>query len=150
MRQQVVDIAHEGHQAIAKCKQYLRSKLWFPGLDKMVEEKVEGCRGCQATTYTPTRDLLKPTELPDRPWQKLDMDFWGPLPSGEHILVMIDEYSRYPELDFVRSTGAKAVVPHIDRVFATHGIPERVKTDGGTPFNGTDSHEYKIYMKWTG
>ena len=124
MRQQVVDIAHEGHQAIVKCKKYLRSKLWFPGLDKMVEEKVEGCRGCQATTYTPTRDPLKPTELPESPWQKLDMDFWGPLPSGEYILVIIDEHSRYPEVEFVSSTAAKAVVPHIDRVFATHGIPE--------------------------
>ena len=68
MRQQVVDIAHEGHQAFIKWKQYLCSKLWFSGLEKMVEEKVEveGCRGCQATTYTPTRDPLKPTELPDR------------------------------------------------------------------------------------
>ena len=78
------------------------------------------------------------------------MDFWGPLPNGEHMLVMIYEYSRYPTVDFVNSTAAKAVIPHIDKSFSTHVFPETVKTDGGPPFNGTDSHDYKMYMKWEG
>ena len=31
------------------------------------------------------------------------------------------------------------------------GFPKRGQsTDGGPPFNGTDSHEYKVYMKWAG
>ena len=33
----VVKLAHEGHQGITKTKQYLRTRVWFPGLDKMVE-----------------------------------------------------------------------------------------------------------------
>ena len=78
------------------------------------------------------------------------MDFWGPLPSGEYLLVMIDKYSRYPAVEIVRSTSADAVVPHIDKVFSTHGFPERVLTDGGPPFNGTGSHPYYQYMKWAG
>ncbi len=65
----------------------------------------------------------------------------------EYLLVIIDEYSRYPELEFVRSTSAQAVIPHLDRVFSTYGFPEMVKTDGGPPFNG---HEYHQYMKWAG
>ena len=93
---------------------------------------------------------LKPTVLPERPWQHIDMDFWGPLPSGEHILIVIDEYSCYPEIEFVSSTGAKAVIPHIDKIFATHGFPEQVKTDGGPPFSGSENQEYQQYMKWAG
>ena len=150
LRQLVVDLAHEGHQGAVKCKQLLRAKVWFPGIDRMVEEKVAGCQGCQATTYTPTRDPLKPTKLPDGPWQAVDMDFWGPLPTGESLLVIIDEYSRYPEVEFVHSTSAEAVVPHIDKVFSAHGFPHRVKTDGGPPFNGTGTHLYQQYMKWAG
>ena len=146
----VVDIAHEGHQGTVKCKQVLRSKLWFPDLDKIIQAKVEQCQGCQATTYKPTWDPLKPIVLPVWPWQHIDMDFCGPLPSGEHILVVIDEYSHYPEIEFVSSTGAKAVIPHIDKIFTTHGFPEQVKTDGGPPFNGSKSHEYQQYMKWAG
>ena len=29
-------------------------------------------------------------------------------------------------------------------------LPEQVKTDGGPPFNGSESHEYQQYMKWAG
>ena len=150
LQKHIVDIAHDGHQGTVKCKQLLQSKLWFPDLDKMIQAKVEQCQGCQATTYKPTRDPLKPTVLPERPWQHIDMDFWGPLPSGEHILVVIDEYSRYPKIEFVSSTGAKAVIPHIDKIFSTHRFPEQVKTDGGPSFNGSESHEYHQYMKWAG
>ena len=30
LRQVIVDLAHEGHQGVVKCKQLLRSRLWFP------------------------------------------------------------------------------------------------------------------------
>ena len=60
---------------------------------------------------------------------------------------MIDEYTRYPEVEFTKSTSVQAV---IDRVFSTHGFPDSVKTDGGPPFNGSGSHEYQVYMKWAG
>ena len=150
LRQMVVDNAHEGHQGIVKCKKLLRAKVWFPGMDAMMEKKVNNCIACQATTYQPTRDPLKPTELPDGPWQYVDMDFWGPLPSGESILVMIDPYSRYPEVEFCHSTSAAAVVPKMDKVFSTHGFPEKSKSDGGPPFNGGDTHYFKQYMKWAG
>ena len=150
LRQMVVDNAHEGHQGIVKCKKLLRAKVWFPGMDAMMERKVNNCIACQATTYQPTRDPLKPTELPDGPWQYVDMDFWGPLPSGESILVMIDPYSRYPEVEFCHSTSAVAVIPKLDKVFSTHGFPEKSKSDGGPPFNGGDTHYFKQYMKWAG
>lgn len=73
------------------------------------------------------------------------MDFWEPLPSGEYLLVIID--SRYPEVEFFRSISAQAVIPHLDRIFSTHGFPEMAKTDGGPPFNG---HAYHQYMQWAG
>lgn len=48
------------------------------------------------------------------------------------------------------STSAKAVVPHIDRIFSQFGFPETIKTDGGPPFNGLESHPFKQYMQWAG
>jgi len=80
LQQQCVELAHEGHQGETKTKKLLRSKVWFPKLEKRVEEKVQGCLGCQATTSVPQRDPLQPTELPNGPWEKINMDFWGPLP----------------------------------------------------------------------
>ena len=101
--------------------------------------------------YTaPNRDPLQPTFLPNRPWHKLDADFWGPLPNGNYIYVLIDQYSRYPIVDFTTSILPKDLVPIIDKVVATQGFPDTVKTDRKRPFNGNDSHQYQMYMKWTG
>ena len=147
LRNLVVDLAHEGHQGVVKCKRLLRAKVWFPQMDKMVERKVSGCRGCQASTRTVTRDPLRPSPLPERVWQHVDMDFWGPLPSGEYLLVVIDEYSRYPVVEITHSTSGTSVIPVLDKVFSTHGFPDTVKTDGGPPFNGND---FGMYLRWAG
>ena len=38
------------------------------------------------------------SELPDYPWQQLSLDFFS-LPSGEELLVLIDDFSRFPEVE---------------------------------------------------
>ena len=40
LRDKVVKLAHEGCQGITKTKEYLSTRLWFPGLDKLVEARV--------------------------------------------------------------------------------------------------------------
>jgi hypothetical protein len=51
------------------------------------------------------------------------MDFCGPFPLGEYLFIEIDAYSRFPEVDIVRSASASAIIPKLDRILATHGIP---------------------------
>ena len=70
------------------------------------------------------------------------MDFYGPLPSGEFLLVVIDRYSRSPEEEVVRSTKASCVIPKLDRIFAVHGIPIVIKTANPPPFNGEEKKRY--------
>ena len=41
-------LAHVGHQGIVKTKCLIREKVWFPGIDKMVKDKVDNCLACQA------------------------------------------------------------------------------------------------------
>ena len=82
------------------------------------------------------------TKLPDGPWQKLSADFCGPLPTGDYLLVVIDEYSRYPEVEILKSTSAKATIPKFDKILSTHGIPIEIKTDNGPPFNSQEFKEF--------
>ena len=41
LRDRVVQLEHEGHQGIVKTKYRLRSKVWWPGMDKDVETFVK-------------------------------------------------------------------------------------------------------------
>ena len=44
----------------------------------------------------------------------------------------------YPEVEIIRSTKASAVIPKLDKVFATHGVPSVVKANSGPAFNSDD------------
>ena len=79
----------------------------------------------------------------------LAIDFLGPFPSGDYLLVVIDEYSRFPEVEIVKSTSAKSVIPKLDAIFARQGIPDELKTDNGPPplpFNGVEFSNFAKYL----
>ena len=50
---------------------------------------------------------LQMSSLPPEPWHTVHMDYCGPFPMGEYLLVLIDAYSRFPEVEIVNSTAAK-------------------------------------------
>ena len=75
------------------------------------------------------------------------VDFCGPFPTGEYILVVIDAYSRFPEIEIVKSTSAVSTIEKFERILATHGLPHIIKSDNGPPFN---SNDIKQYMKENG
>ena len=139
----VIDLAHETHPGLSKTKALLREKVWFPNIDKMVKCTVDRCIPCQAVGKQTTPEPLAMTDMPTGPWEIVHLDFYGPLLSGDYLLVVIDRYSRFPEVEIVKSTKASVVIPKLDKIFATHGIPNTVKTDNGPPFNG---EEYSRYL----
>ena len=150
IRDVALDIAHEGHIGMSETKKNLRTKVWFPGMDERVNELVATCLPCLASTNVKHRDPLTPTKPPSEPWSSLGADHWGPTPDGKHILVVIDELTRYPEVAVVSSTSADANIEAFDNIFCRHGYPDKLKTDGGPPFNGKESHLLKEYFRWAG
>ena len=147
LRNRAVEIAHEGHQGVVKSKALVREKIWFPGINATVEDKVSKCFPCQAVGPPKHPEPLKMTEMPKFPWQSLNMDFLGPLPTGEMLLMVIDQHSRFPEVEVLKTTTAGAIIPKLDRIFATHGIPNTITTDNGPPYSG---NEIANYMKENG
>ena len=143
-------LAHEGHMGIQKTKQYLRACVWFPKMDGLVETLVNRCLPCQAVTSTKQREPLQMTPLPPEPWQLVAADIFGPLPSGEKVLVLKCLRSKWPEIGiFLRnqSTNADSVIAAMEKMFAVHGIPDVVRTDNGPPFN---SKAFKQFSKKVG
>ena len=50
LRQRVLELAHEVHQGVVKMKERLKSKMWWPGVDKDAERKCREYYGCQLVT----------------------------------------------------------------------------------------------------
>ena len=100
----MVELAHEGHVGGPAAKHLLRKRIWFPGMDQMVETRTSTCAGCQPSIEIHLRDPLKPTTAPKTPFRRVAADQWGPTPDGKHLLVVIDLLTRYPEVVEVKGT----------------------------------------------
>lgn len=49
LQMRVIDITHELHQGIVRTKQLWREKVYFPGIDKLVEKTCKSCIPCLAS-----------------------------------------------------------------------------------------------------
>lgn len=97
LQARALSLAHEGHLGIVGTKQHLRTKLWWPGMERAAEKYCKACHGCQTVARPDPPEPLRTTPLPDGPWQDVAIDLLGPLPSNHSILVVVDYYSRYYE-----------------------------------------------------
>lgn len=147
LRDSIIKIAHSGHQGLVRTKRLIRNNVWFPNIDTEVEAMMKCCLKCQANVDTTRLEPLRMTELPNHPWDELCIDFYGPLKDGKYLLVLIDEYSRYPIVKKLTTTSCRAVIPILKEIFSSFGIPDKIKSDNGPPFN---SYEFKIFAEQQG
>ena len=144
LRPQAISLGHEGHLGIVGTKQNLRSKVWWPSMDKAAEKFCKSCYGCQLVARPNPPEPLTSTTLPEGPWQDLAVDLLGPLPSGHSILVVVDYYSRYYEYTLMTSTTAVKVIDDLEEIFSRHGLPRTIKSDNGPQFTSGEFQEYCV------
>ncbi|CAG2245497.1 unnamed protein product [Mytilus edulis] len=143
LREQVLQLAHEGHPGIVVMKTRLRSKVWWPGIDKSIEKFCRSCYGCQLVSQPSKPEPLKRTELPSAPWQHLAADLLGPLPSNHYMFVLVDYYSRYFEVAVTKNISSENITSLISKFCLTHGLPLSIHTDNGPQFV---SQHFKNFM----
>lgn len=61
------------------------------------------------------------------------IDFAGP-DNGLHLLVVIDAFSMWPEINIIRSPTTVAVITFLDELFARFRVPTTIVSDNGTQF----------------
>ena len=144
LRKRVVQLAHEGHQGLIKTKTLLREKVWFPGIDTLAAKTVTDCLACQSVGQPPKPAPLNPLPIPLRAWDTVYVDFLGPLPRKDLLLVVIDGRARFFEVEVVRSTNARSTINCLTRIFATHGLPSTLVSDNGPPFHSEELRQYMI------
>ena len=79
-------------------------------MDRDAERRWTECYGCQLVTKNVPPQPVKPTMLPKQPWKEVAVDLMGALPTGEHLLVLVDYYSRWMEVDVIRTTFSKTII----------------------------------------
>ena len=112
---------------MTKTKQRLRAKVWWPGTDKQVKVKCRECFECQLVSAPVKPDPISSTRMPDHPWQHTTCNILGPLPKGDHVFVVVNYYSRYFEVAFLRTVTSRRITEVCDTMFCKRGIPSSVE-----------------------
>ena len=84
-----------------------------------MEKLVRTCQSCQLVTDQTEKAPLQPSELPSAPWKQVAVDICGPFPNGKYLLVVMDEYSRFPEVEMLKQVGAEDVMMKLDKIFSS-------------------------------
>ncbi len=124
-------------------KSVARGYLWWPGMDKKIENVAKSCQSCQEVKGTPPAAPLHPWVWPSKPWQRVHLDFAGPF-RGVMFLVGMDAHSKWPEVQIMSSTTASKTVDVLREWFARHGLPEQLVTDNGSQFI---AEEFEVFTK---
>ena len=69
LRSHVLELALEGHPGIVAMKQRLRSKVWWPGIDKNAERICKTCHRCELVSQPLKPEPMTRTQFPSAPWQ---------------------------------------------------------------------------------
>jgi len=134
LRGRALTLAHEGHQGLVKTKQRLRTKVWWPGIDKDCEKLCKTCLSCLKVSSPDPPMPLTMTKFPDKPWDYLSADILGPLPNGQYIFVIVDYHSRFFEAAFLKQVTADKIIDFLDVTFTRYGLPTVLRTDNGPQF----------------
>lgn len=125
----VVDRAARGP---CGCLPYVRSFIWWPGLDADVEKEATQCDTCKTTAAMPAAAPRHPWQHPAAHWDRIHIDCgeW----EKKHFLVVVDAFSKWPEVRYRSTTMTSRTIDVLEEVFATHGFPRLMASDNGPQF----------------
>ncbi|XP_062503757.1 uncharacterized protein K02A2.6-like [Corticium candelabrum] len=132
LRSHVINLAHEGHLGIVKTKTRAREVVWWPGMNSQLEQAVSKCEACAQYQNQQRKEPLQSSTLPGRPWERIAMDLFSI--ENCNYLVVVDYYSRFPELQRLSGLKAATVIESLKGIFCRNGIPQEVVSDNGPQF----------------
>ncbi|XP_059078276.1 uncharacterized protein LOC131876804 [Tigriopus californicus] len=99
LQERAVSLAHGGsHLRTCSMKRRLRTVAWFPAMDTHIETHVQQCKVCLTITEKATKVEQRCHATPERAWEAVSIDHFGPLPNNSHVLVVRSELLNIPRI----------------------------------------------------
>ena len=142
LRRQLLKVVHDaplsGHMGRDRTWDRARRAVWWPGMKSDIATYVAGCDECQRHKRSTKhgRAPLQSTDIPERPLDKVQIDFCGPfhpsVPDGnEYVLAMQDVFTRFRLLVATKDCTAETVASVFrDRWVCVFGVPLTVVGPG--------------------
>lgn len=129
-----------GHWGSQKTLDRILRTFFWPGMRADISHFIQSCLSCQKNrTSTQRKNPLLSTQLPDRPWSTVGIDFIVKLPVSngfDSILVMVDHMTKNAHfIPACESWSAEDLAfCFIDCFVRHHGLPDKIISDRGATF----------------
>ncbi|KAK0141848.1 hypothetical protein N1851_020479 [Merluccius polli] len=109
-------------------------------MGKQIEAEIEQCNICQERHSANTKEPLSSHNIPERPWQVVGTDLftWN----AQDFIIIVDYYSRFFEMERLRSCTSSAVITKLKSAFARHGIAETVISNNGPCYSSEEFRRF--------
>ena len=141
LRNAVLVDLHETHPGMTRMKGLSRSYVWWPKIDSDIEKTVSTCLVCKKIRFEPVKAPVHPWILPSEPCPRIRIDFAGPI-SGTTYLVVVDAYSKFPEVVKMTSMTATATINTLRDIFSRYGLPKIIVSDSGPQFIASEFQQF--------
>ena len=85
-------IHDDGHLSLNKCRKRISNSVWWPKISKELADYIKPSSFCQIHRRRNHSEPLRPTKLPERPWQQLGLDIFEL--KGQKYVIAVDYFSR--------------------------------------------------------
>ena len=139
LRKELVNLLHESHMGKERTKARARQVVYWPKFGEAIHDVVSTCEACLRNRPQQCKESLLQHKVPSLPWGKVGIDFME-FKQKSYVLI-VDYYSKFPELVCVSNKTAEAAIVTCKLVFARHGIPKTVFADN-MPFASKELVDY--------
>ena len=145
LQDDMLSLLHEQHMGITKMKAVARAMVWWPSMDKALEDVAKRCGVCQSVVSIGQPAPLQPWRWCTYKWERVHLDFAEK--EGKTWLLAVDSYSKWLEVKIMTSTTAQRTIETVREWFAAHGLPVEIVTDNGPQFR---SKEFTDFLRSNG
>lgn len=136
------DIKAAGHMGIDKSIQRTKQSFYWPGMGKDIRLYVQSCHLCNRyKKFTNAPKAKQVIYHAGAPMERIHLDILGPFQKTArdnlYVLVMIDQFSKWPECVALPEASAEEIaLAFLVKFVAYFGCPLIVHTDQGSNFDG--------------
>lgn len=140
LRYLVIDKLHESHTGIVAMKSVARMSVWWPAIDRDIEQTVRCCNDCNEHHPKIAESPLLLWNNTGKPWDRVHIDL-AQL-NGENWLFIIDSHSRWLEVFKLKNVTSLDIIKCFRKLFSSYGICRIIVSDNGPQFTSTEFREF--------
>lgn len=146
LQNKILNFLHVGHFGVQRMKNLARTALYWPNIDKDIENLARNCKKCDEFRNTMPKVQNHPWEPASEPWSRIHIDHAINF-LGSNWLVVIDSFSKYACVHRTSSISTTSTIRYLEEDFSHFGFPHHIVSDNATSFA---SKEFQDWCRFRG